>query len=413
MNSKLLEILRCPFCGSSLSLEQNDCLEISGQEIRQGILYCQCCAYPVIDGIPVLRVDETTQTAMEQLGAGEKEQALYTMLGLDEQRREKFRQYVKRGAQATYRAGIEILGPDAEGTYFLYRFSDPRFLVSQSVLRAIGQNPSLLNKGVLDVCGGSGHLTRILCQIACGQAVVLADIVFYKLWLAKRIVAPGCLPVCCNADNPLPFEKGAFSLVFCSDAFPFIWSRRLLSCEMMRMAGDDGLVALTHLRNSLCQHYSSSMPLTPDGYQHLFADLGARLFRESRLLDRRLHRKPVDLSMVEPVEALADEAEMTLIATRRAEVFRLYETVENHRVDGELRVNPLYQMENNGRRTILNLRFPTEEYAEEFAACKCYLAETVTVRSEILRNLNAGEMNGEVRELVEQYVLLDLPKGYY
>src|SRR5581483_5401254 len=130
MRLTLLEILRCPFCGGHLTPVEGKSPELRDGEMTSGILGCACCSYPVVDW--------AAETATQQLGAGEREQALLTLLGLDEARHDDFRRLVAKGRQATYRELIEILNPDAEGTYFIYRFSDPTYLASQALVRAIG-----------------------------------------------------------------------------------------------------------------------------------------------------------------------------------------------------------------------------------------------------------------------------------
>lgn len=412
MRTTLNEILRCPFCGGHLSPVAGEHLEIRDGEMRSGILGCACSAYPVVDGILVMQVDYAAETAMRQLGEGQKEQALFTLLGLDESRHDAFRRFLAKEREASYSNGMEILSPDAEGTYFVYRFSDPTYLASQAIVRTVGQNACCVRRRMLDVCGGSGHLTRTLGRLSTDAEVVLADAGFAKLWLAKRIIAPDCEPVCCDANNPLPFAPESFSLAVCSDAYHYIWSKRLLADEMMRLAGADGVVMLPHIHNSLSENFSAGMPLTPAHYRSLFANLDARLFRESVILTQFINGESIDLSNEAPEEALASEAALVLVASKRAEVFRVYEPLETSRIVGELGVNPLYHLVEDGEQVNLELRFPSEMYAEEYAACKRYLPERLGLRVELLRRLAAGEINEEHRELARRYVLLDVPRGY-
>ena len=54
MVETLLDLLRCPFCGTRLSLVENDALLRRGTEVESGVLGCECCAFPIVAGIPVL-----------------------------------------------------------------------------------------------------------------------------------------------------------------------------------------------------------------------------------------------------------------------------------------------------------------------------------------------------------------------
>ena len=101
---------------------------------------------------------------------------------------------------ATYRELVEALGPNFEGGYFLYRFSDPTFIVANAVVRAAAGTVLHGTRRAIDVCGGSGHLTRSLMDLS-SPAPVLADLYFAKIWLARRFTAPGCEPVCCDGNG--------------------------------------------------------------------------------------------------------------------------------------------------------------------------------------------------------------------
>ncbi|MDQ3009561.1 MAG: methyltransferase domain-containing protein [Acidobacteriota bacterium] len=410
MNLNLLDILRCPFCGSRLEMEEGESLEQDGEEVANGIVFCQCSAYPVVAGIPVFTADYLADSAREHLAKGEREQALLVMLSLDDEARQTaFRSFIEKGGEASYQEGVDVLCPDAEGTYFIYRFSDPTFVVGSTLLRAVGSDARCWTKRAIDLCGGSGHLTRVLCEAGKGAEVVLADAYFWKLWLAKQITAPDCQPVCCDANNPLPFARDAFSLAVCSDAFHYIWSKRLLSGEMMRIAGE-GVVVLSHIHNALAENYSAGMPLAPEWWRNLFAELNPRLFKESEVFESVMMRQPVDLSRKYCDEDLKEEAALSLIATKLDGLFRVYEQASASEVSGVLCVNPLYKIEQKGETAVLKLEFPSPEYEEEFGGCKRYLPERVEVSAEVLKESSA--VNGEVQRLIERRVLLDLPSGY-
>ena len=96
MHETMLELLRCPFCGTRVSLVENDALVRAGDRIESGVLGCECCAFPVVAGIPVMIADDRTRDAMHLLEAGQGEAALFTLLGLDETRGEAFRELLTR-----------------------------------------------------------------------------------------------------------------------------------------------------------------------------------------------------------------------------------------------------------------------------------------------------------------------------
>jgi SAM-dependent methyltransferase len=394
-----------------LELQESPILKDQGGKVNCGVLCCQCCAYPIVDGIPYLSTGSFAETAMNLLGAGESERALFTLLGLKETKWEQFERLLSDQHRLTFQDALETLDPTAEGTYLLYRFSDPTFLTSRAVLRAVGQDRRCSSGPILDVCGGAGHLTHSLSEWPGSNRLILADISFWKLWLAKRFVAPRCQPLCCDANQPLPFAKESFSLVHCSDAFHYIWSRRLLANEMVRLVGDHGVVLLPHVHNALCWNYSDGTPLTPAGYRDLFDGFSPRLFKESVLLDSLLHRRPVDLSVEYSDKDLEDEGAFVLMATRLPGLFRRYELPDPEPVSGVLAVNPLYTLEPDGESLFIRLRPPSPEYEMEYDV-KRYLPDRLELSERMLQSLDAGRLEGESKALAERHVLLDVPEAY-
>jgi hypothetical protein len=245
-----------------------------------------------------------------------------------------------------------------------------------------------------------------------GQAF-LADVYFWKVWLAKRFTAPACEPVCCDANNPMPFASSAFSMVVLSDAFPYIWQKRMLSSEMMRLVDPDGVIAMPHLHSALGENFTAGMTLTPAGYRDLFAPFGPRLFRDSAMLDDLLDRRVVDLSADVPTESLAGEAALALVATRKTDLFRRYQLDATPAPPASaLIVNPLYRIDTSDSRSVLTLTFPTAEYEEEFRAARRYLPDTVAVGADVSARVSPSDFGAELDELKRRLVLLDAPKAY-
>ena len=334
-------------------------------------------------------------------------------------RRAAFQALVARGDAATYREALDILSPDAEGTYFVYRLSDPTFVTASAVLRAVAQAPGVLQGWVVDVCGGAGHLTRLLGELR-GPGpggTIVADLYYWKLWLATRITAPGAHAVCCDGNDPLPFTRGLASLVVLSDAFPYIWRRRALAEELMRLLGPTGTLVMPHLHSALGENFSAGMTLTPAGYADLFAPLAPRLFPDSVLFEGVLGDATVDLTADAAAEALGTEPSCTLVAGREPGVFARRHVPPSLAVTGTLAVNPLYTVHRDGDTTTLTLAFPTPEYEEEFGACRRYLPESLTVAADLTAPLDATRLQASLGgavydDLRRRLVLIDAPPRY-
>src|SRR5215470_3739321 len=337
MHKSTFDILRCPYCGSRLDLVTSSFSEQDGDEITTGILGCQCCVFPVVDGIPVMHLQPPAVKARELVERGETLQARRVMFGLgdnvgnvgsvdhvDEAVAERVDALIA-SSDATYRTIVEAFGEYIEGGYFLYRFADPTFIVGHAVARAVAG--TVLKRGgrAIDICGGSGHLTRSLMDLSAAPPV-LADLYFAKIWLARRFTAPGCEPVCCDGNSPMPFARGAFRYAMCSDAFMYIWTKRQFVQDMLRLVdnGDGGresAAVISHTHNQCTWTPSHGQPLTPEGYRNLFETIEPWIAGESALFADVVNGGPLDLSRRSAAKALEAEPALTIVATRHPGVF--------------------------------------------------------------------------------------------
>jgi len=414
MHSGLLDILRCPYCGGRLELVTSLFHRTEGETVRDGILGCECCVFPVVDGIPVLHLHAAAVAARQHIEARAPELALRAMAGVaDDEQAEQFEAAVASD-DSTYKDIVAALGPTFEGGYFLYRFSDPTFVVADAVVRAVAGTVLRTGGRALDVCGGSGHLTRALVPLS-SPAPVLADLFFPKIWLARRFTAPGAVPVCCDGNAPLPFARGSFDYAMCSDAFMFIWMKRLFVSELFRaVAGSErGTVLINHTHNQLVWSPSHGQALTPSGYRNLFEAARPRVFGESQLFADVVAGKTLDLSRAEDAAALEKEAALTLVASPVDAVFDRHALEPSPGSGGEWRINPLFDIDDQGSRLHGVLQFPSGDYEYEYGACREYLPEEVFIDKATLHALQAGGPIEPMAELIRRRVVVELPKKYY
>jgi uncharacterized protein YbaR (Trm112 family) len=416
MNIELFEILRCPYCGGPLELVESLFHRRSGDEILDGILGCQCCIFPIVDGIPVLHLQPEATAARDQMQAGRPNLALRAMVGLESETDAAAFEAVAASESSTYRETVEALGPNFEGGYFLYRFSDPTYVVAEAVVRATARAALGGRRRAIDICGGSGHLTRSLIDLS-AERPILADLYFAKIWLARRFTAPGCVPVCCDGNAPMPFARGAFGFAMCTDAFMYIWTKRQFVGEMARLIDDPdaepGAVLIGHTHNERTWSPSHGQPLSPEGYAALFETLPPRVFAESSLFADVVGGGPLDLARRDGKETLDADPALTIIATERHDVFVRHQLDADRPPSGEFRLNPLYEIDPDGDRIRLRLRFPSEDYEEEYGACRQYLPDEAVVHRAALDTLPGGAVPPALAELAKRRVILDLPKRYY
>ena len=414
MRLDTFEVLRCPYCGGRLELVTSSFHRLQADsDIQDGIIACHCCVFPVIDGIPVMHLNEPAPAAKDQIEAGRPDLARRAMLNLEGEYVARF-DAVAASSAATYRDALAALGPAYESGYFLYRFSDPGYVVAQPLIRAIAR--TVVNGGrVVDLCGGSGHLTRTLMDLT-PKPPVLADLYYAKLWLARRFTAPGCEAVCCDGNSPFPFARATFRFAICADAFMFIWTKRQFVQEMLRIV-DEGrhgeAAAITHTHNQLQWSPSLGQPLPPRGYLDLFEMMPARLFGEQELFADVMRGGPLDLSRQDSQESIDADPALMIIASRDERVFQPHLVDNGPPGRGEFRINPLYDVEDFGSGVKLRLSFPDEDYAAEFGACRQYLPDAVTIDRASLAAMAAGELNPELEVFLRRRVILDLPRRYY
>jgi len=401
-----LDIIRCPYCGGRVDLKKDLFHRRDGDDIIDGVLGCHCCHFAIVSGIAVLTLEGQADTARQQIEEGKPDAATLTMVGVEEQgTAERL-----LDPSATYREIVELLGAGFEGGYFLYRFSDPTFVVADAVVRALGAAVLDGTGRAVDLCGGSGHLTRTLAQLS-GRPPVLMDLSFVKLWLARRFTAIGCEAVCADGHSPLPFASGAFRLAICNDAFHYIWTKALFAREMMRLIDDEGVAALTHVHNAEQWNPSAGNPLPPEGYQALFEGLDARVFTEQRLLADIMDGH-LNLARSEPREALTAEPALTVLASARSDVYADRPIARPSVPHGRLTINPLYAVTMENGHARLRLQFPSKDYEEEYGHCRLYLPEAVTIDRSTLAALDAGVSCPALEELRTRRIVLDLPRRY-
>lgn len=414
MRIQTLDILRCPFCGGRLELVASMFHRSIEDEIHDGILGCHCCIFPVVDGIPVLHLRPDAIAARDHIDGGRPELALRVMVGLATDAEAQRFAAAAASPTSTYKEVVEALGPNFEGGYFLYRFSDPTYVVANAVVRAVARVVLNGRRRAIDICGGSGHLTRSLMDLS-SPAPVLADLFFPKIWLARRFTAPGCEPVCCDGNSPMPFARGAFGYAMCSDAFQFIWTKRLFIGEMTRLVegAEPGAVVINHTHNQLTWSPSFGDPLSPAGYADLFETLPPRLYGEAGLFADVVKDGSLDLSRRDSRETLDTDPALTIVASQHPGVYGRHAVDLTSGLSGEFRVNPLYQVEEQGDTLHLRLSFPNADYEEEYSACRQYLPDTVSIAAADLAAMGSGNTPDSLRELIRRRVIVELPRLYY
>jgi ubiquinone/menaquinone biosynthesis C-methylase UbiE len=438
--------LRCPFCGGNLAAPES---ALVADEPQYNVLTCSCGHYPVVAGIPILKkgaIGTAGQTADEVIiliKGGQHLEALFSLisptalapawmrslpsvLGIRRLKRLAHERALYRGQekatglltkQGGHGSTCEVLdlyyyNKRSNYDYFAYRFGQPRHLVALSFISIILRP----NKPILDLACGCGHITRSLVQRAQGQLVIGVDNSFFELYIAKHRVAPEAEYVCCAADTALPFSDGAFAVAFCSDAFHYFVNKTTCLRELERITCNDGLIMLVWMHNANVKPPQGVLrSLPPEAYEALAANLPRCLVSDRITLRRYLQRQGLALARSADTGYLTNAPRLSLVATRRLEVFRDYGPFEDWpHAWGHLGLNPLFVAQGRDEHENVHLRrrFPSAHYEEEHVESKEYLPETVEVPGDVLADLEGGKRTPGIEKLIEQCVVLGIPDLY-
>jgi SAM-dependent methyltransferase len=371
--------------------------------------------FPVIDAIPFLRVgrDDLRAKVLQKLDAGD-ERAAHVLLFQDqddwaqsEPPSEKDLQPLFENRNLNLREAMDCLRYGAVADYFAYRWSDPTFLSGLALLE-YHLPPGA--KTVLELACGIGHYLREL--ISRGIAAVGADVVFSKLWLARKFVAPNAKLICLDANFDFPFADKCFDAAFCHDAFYFLPEKQRVAGELKRTTRRAVLIG--HAHNSEAENYSSGAAISASEYAAMFAD--SILYDNAELTRAAIEdRKP----QASEIDELKNAAAIDLVCNPNGGENETTESFQQTSfflppTPEKLRINPL--LFNVTGEIQSSPIYPSERYACEYAPLSNYLKLSEAERK-ILKSIEGGIENGLLNEktlndFARRRILLDLPEKW-
>lgn len=322
--------------------------------------------WPVVDGIPYLRAgrDALRDRAVAALDGGDPAEAAVALLAdqddwWDEAPPSPESRRRALGA-TTLREAVDRLGLGRVGDYFLHRDHDPSGL---AVLGLTAAHPPA-GRGVLDLACGAGHLLRHLALHGHRDLTGL-DVVFAKLWLARRFVLPdpdAATLVCADLTAPWPVAvDGGPRWVALHDALYFFDDPAALVDAAVERAGPEGAVLAAHCHHVDHPLAQAGRPRSAPGWSALLP--GATTYAEEELTSAVLeHRAPVaaDVDELGGTEAVA--------LARDTDPARFDAALLDPPPDAAFTLNPLY---------VDRVRhWPSERWAAEYGArAATYLPE--------------------------------------
>ena len=241
--------------------------------------------WPAPDGIPFLRVgrDALAADALARLDAGDAEGALVALLADQDNwwrggvaDAAALRELVRQRQRLTLREAMGLLAWGPVADYFAHRWSDPTFLAGLALVEAHWTAPG----SAFELACGIGHHLRELARR--GVAVVGADVVFAKLWVARHWVVPEARLLCFDAAYPWPLNNEKHGLVACHDAFYFLEPKPAILARLRGLLDPaGGVLAVGHVHNRDWPNLSAGSAVTATELNALFPD--AALYDDAEL----------------------------------------------------------------------------------------------------------------------------------
>ena len=358
--------------------------------------------YPIVDGIAYLRPgrEQLRNAALAALDTGDAATARLLLLRDQDDFAPEPPPPLEQIERAladpglTFRGAMQALGFGPVATYFAHRWSAPTFLSGLGLLNRRWRPASPL----VEVACGTGQILREAARR--GGSVAGIDVVFAKLWLARRFVlGEGVDLLCADVTKRLPVAPVEGATVLCHDAFYFFADKALALAEMRRLV-PGGSVLIGHAHNARFDHGRvAGTPLAPEAYADLASD--ADLYD-----DAALGAALIDGGDVRPAssDALRDVEAVSLA---------IGPVLKGNGVDfarpiggAGLCLNPLLEADGGGR---LHPAWPSPAFAREYANA-AYLDGEPFPAAAVLAAAAAGDTaHPEVARLAARRVLLDLP----
>lgn len=283
------------------------------------------------------------------------------------------------------RKAMQMLNYGPVADYFAYRWATPTFLSGLALL----QQTVCVEQPVVEIACGMGHFLSVL--EANGASTVGVDLVFSKLWLARRYLNIQGMLICGDIEQVAPLATEQPTTVFCHDAFYFFEHKPPI-INTLRILASGGSLAVGHVHTSAVDHGVAGYPLSVKEYAGM-ASSDALFWDDTQLVDAWLHQEAVP---EQPVQELQhSEAIAWTEGLVNQALFPLDQPA------APLVRNPLLQ--DSGGTVVI--QWPTKRFQKEYEADAAYLHSAQNPAE--LDNPNS--LSPERTMLFRRRALLDLP----
>lgn len=261
MDIKTLSLLQCPYCHSSLRVQELFKRFPRLNTIQFGAVQCQCDIFPIVEGILYLKKSATAQrqAAIDLSRQGKYQAAILALF--EERRRSKIPYWLLVQGLVrpqTLRGFLRLLSfftPAIRAwlAHLAERDRRPTFFLALATLAYLP--PSRKASVLVDVGCSAGWFLPHLFRRASQATVIGIETSFSALYLARKymVKARGNL-ICTDVDLGLPFRPQVINQVFVNDTFMYLKRQALFLQEAHRITRHQSLIFLTHVHDALAEN---------------------------------------------------------------------------------------------------------------------------------------------------------------
>jgi len=276
-------------------------------------------------------------------------------------------------------------GPVTE--YFAHRATAPTFLSGLALLQLGAKKKQPL----IEVACGAGHFLRSL--EANGFSVAGIDLVFSKLWLARKFMNIRGALICADSMAKPLFTPKKPNTVFCHDAFYFFKNKDKV-IENLRQLAFGGSVLVGHVHTNAIDHGVSGYPISEAEYREMATE-NAAFFGDSGLVDFWLNSE--EKQVIQPLIS----GKNPVVSWIENPPEKAGKPLDQYAAD--LHLNPILSETEKG----LQVNWPTPGYKEEYETEMPYFDPKKLEQIDLNRLKTAAK--AQKLTYFKQRILLDTP----
>jgi len=197
-----------------------------------------------------------------------------------------------------------------------------------------------------------------------------------------------------------------------------VTNRVICSREIQRVADSDGLIVVAGIRNRVAEPRKYSVNMPYHTYGELFDPLPHRILANADVLNRYVNKRGPALTRSSEKQTLDSEPWFSIVATKREDLLVDRGPLADWpHAEGQLELNPLYkpvgEHGNGTGETLYRHTFPSSWYEHEDGDCRKYEPDSVSISSQILKDLSSRNRTADMEDLIAHCVIVGIPDRFH